>query len=185
MNEAWTSIGMNGTISHPIISLVRKELGLIGNLSTKPKTSAPAKPAAKMSATTISPGKTMFVKEFLNDHPQGNVDAVNEAWTAAGFEGTISKTVVDRTRSSLGLAGNLRQGAEKPKVVATGEKLGSPRNETAATANVQPKGNRLTVLDDLEAEIDRLMFKVMGIGDLAEIEDSLRRTRRLLYVTAN
>ena len=91
--------------------------------------------------------------------------------------------MVDRTRSSLGLAGNLRQGAEKPKVVATGEKLGSPRNETAATANVQPKGNRLTVLDDLEAEIDRLMFKVMGIGDLAEIEDSLRRTRRLLYVT--
>ena len=67
VNEAWTSIGMNGTISHPIISLVRKELGLIGNLSTKPKTSAPAKPAAKMSATTISPGKTMFVKEFLNE----------------------------------------------------------------------------------------------------------------------
>ena len=38
----------------------------------------------------------MFVKEFLNDHPQGNVNAVNEAWRAAGFDGTISPTVVKR-----------------------------------------------------------------------------------------
>ena len=50
----------------------------------------------------------MFVKEFLNDHPQGNVDAVNEAWQAAGFDGTISTTLVNKMRASLGLTGNLR-----------------------------------------------------------------------------
>ena len=37
------------------------------------------------------------------------------------------------------------------------------------------------VLNDLEADIDRLLFKAMAIGDLTEIEDSLRRARRLLY----
>ena len=47
----------------------------------------------------------MFVKEFLNDHPEGNVAAVNEAWQAAGFDGTISKTLVDKMRASLGLTG--------------------------------------------------------------------------------
>ena len=31
VNEAWTAAGMKGTISHPVISEVRKELGLIGN----------------------------------------------------------------------------------------------------------------------------------------------------------
>ena len=49
---------------------------------------------------------------------------------------------------------------------------------------MQPRGSngdRTVVLNDLEADIDRLIFKVMAIGDLTEIEDSLRRTRRLLY----
>ena len=34
---------------------------------------------------------------------------------------------------------------------------------------------------DLEVEIDRLVFKVMGIGNLPEIEDSLRQVRRQVY----
>ena len=37
-------------------------------------------------------------------------------------------------------------------------------------------------LNELEVDIDRLIFKVMGMGDLAQIEDSLRHARRLLYV---
>ena len=36
-------------------------------------------------------------------------------------------------------------------------------------------------LSDLQPDIGRLIFKVMGVGDLTEIEDSLRRARRLLY----
>ena len=50
-----------------------------------------------------------------------------------------------------------------------------------------PEAGRATdpcALDELEAEIDRLIFKVMGVGDLSQIEDSLRQTRRLLYVSA-
>jgi hypothetical protein len=181
VNDAWTAAGMSGTISHTVISEVRKELGLIVNQTGKPKSAAKAKAAPRMSKTAGSPGKTMFAKEFLNDHPQGNVDAVNEAWQAAGFDGTISPTLINKMRASMGLSGNIRGNTKKPKQGVTGMKRGRPRHETAASVNVQPRGNRSTVLEDLEADIDRLIFRAMAIGDLTEIEDSLRRARRLLY----
>src|SRR5208282_5990322 len=108
VNEAWTAAGMKGTISHPVISVVRKQLGLTGKLRGKIRTAAKEKAASNMTRTaTVTPGKTSFVKEFLHDHPEGNVKAVNEAWTAAGFDGTISETLVYKARASLGLTGNL------------------------------------------------------------------------------
>ena len=64
---------------------------------------------------TASPGKTSFLKEFLNDNPEGNVKAVNEAWTAAGFDGTISETLVYKARASLGLTGNLSGKTKKSR----------------------------------------------------------------------
>jgi len=266
VNEAWQAAGFDGTISHPLISEVRKQLGLTGNLPGKTRNAAKEKAASNMPRTatvtpgktmfvkeflndhpqgntkdvneawqaagfegTISPtlvnktrvkltgkrrgysktaakeksaprmpkrapatpGKTMFVKEFLNDHPQGNVKAVNEAWQAAGFDGTISPTLVNKTRASLGLTGNLRgktKAAAKEKAPYTGKRLGRPRKEPTAAGNGQPRGRksaRTLALNELEADIDRLIFKVMGVGDLTEIEDSLRQARRQLYATAN
>ena len=127
----------------------------------------------------------MFVKEFLNDHPQGNVLDVNKAWQAAGFEGTISRTLVDKVRALLGLTGNQSGKPEdrstKGKASPSAKKLGSPRSETTAMVSVQPRVSRSSVLEDLEADIDRLIFKLMAVGELTEIEDTLRRARRLLY----
>ncbi len=143
---------------------------------------------------TATPGKTNFLKEFLHDNPQGNTKAVNEAWQAAGFDGTISTALVYNTRASLGLTGNLRWKTKKPKTAAkgkatsTGKKPGRPRKEPTSAVNGQPRGRksaRTLALTELEADIDRLIFKVMGVGDLTEIEDSLRQVRRLLYVIAN
>ena len=51
----------------------------------------------------------MFVKEYLNDHPLGDVDAANAAWQGAGFDGTISPTLVNQIKSKLGLTRNLRE----------------------------------------------------------------------------
>ncbi len=189
VNEAWTKSGKDGSIGATLIQKVRSQLGLTGNLSStsKPKTAAKKKAAAKKPKTvTATPGKTMFVKEFLNDHPEGNGNDVNEAWTAAGFEGTISRTLVDKTRALLGLTGNLRGKTKKSKEKApyTGKKRGRKPKGTTAAVNGQPRGrksNRSLALDELEAEIDRLIFKVMGVGDLTEIEDSLRQARRVLY----
>jgi opacity protein-like surface antigen len=186
VNEAWTAARMKGTIGATLINKIRSAMGLSGNLRAKSKssTAARAKSGTKLSKKTTSPGKAMFVKEFLNDHPQGNVRSVNEAWTAAGFNGTISKTIVYKVKSSLGLTGNLQANTKKSKSSAAAKKLVSPRKKTAATVNLQPRMSnsaRTVELNEMEADIDRLIFKAMGIGDLAEIEDTLRRARRLLY----
>jgi hypothetical protein len=186
VNEAWAAAGMSGTIGATLINKMRSEMGLTGNLraTSNPKTAAKAKSTTKMAKKASSPGKTMFVKEFLNDHPQSNVDTVIEAWQAAGFDGTISATLVNKTRSILGLTGNLRgmpKAGAYGKATSTGKKVGRPPKQTTAAINVQPRGNQSTVMNELEADFDRLIFKAMVIGDLTEIENSLRRARRLLY----
>ena len=183
VNKAWTAAGMSGAIGATLIYQMRSEMGLSGKLraKAKPKTAAKAKSAAKIPEVVSSPGKTMFVKEFLNDHPQGNVDAVNQAWRAAGFDGTIGSTLVNKMRASLGLTGNLREKTKKSETSATSKKRAEPLKETTAAVNEKPRGNQSTLLNDMEVDLDRLMFKAMTIGELTEIEDTLRQLRRLLY----
>src|SRR5271165_3878673 len=138
VNEAWQAAGMKGTISHPIISQVRKKLGLTGNLRGNSETAAKGKSAPnKPKTVTATPGKTSFLKEFLHDNPQGNVKAVNEAWQAAGYDGTISTALVYKARASLGLTGNLHGKTEKSeaKTTSTGKKLGRPRKEPTAAGS--------------------------------------------------
>jgi len=190
VNEAWQAAGFEGTISPTLVNKTRVKL--TGKRRGYSKTAAKKKSAPRLPTTaTATPGKTSFLKEFLHDNPQGNVKAANEAWQAAGYGGTISETLVYKTRASLGLTGNL-SGKTKTsaggKATSTGKKLGRPRKEPTAAVTGQPRGrksNRSLALNELEAEIDRLIFKVMGVGDLTEIEAALRRARRLLYVTAN
>jgi hypothetical protein len=145
-------------------------------------------------------GKTEFVRAVLERNPLANAKTVREEWTASGRSGSISQTLVNKQRSEMGLAGNLKggrpkgsgsAGAEKPRY--TGKKRG--RKPKAAGANGhelsgngrsfdEPKvrtGGRSAQLSQIEAEIDRLLFQVMKAGGLENIEDSLRRTRRLLY----
>ena len=190
VNEAWQAAGFDGTISPTLVNKTRVKL--TGSLRGKPRTAAKGKAASNMPRTaTVTPGKTSFLKEFLHDNPQGNVKAANEAWQAAGYDGTISTALVYKARASLGLTGNLSgktKTSAEGKATPTGKKLGRPRKEPTAPVTGQPRGrksNRSLALTDLEAEIDRLIFKVMGVGDLTEIEDSLRQARRQLYVTAN
>ena len=80
VNEAWLAAGFDGTISPTLVNKTR--VAMSGTRLGKARTAAREKTAAKNPRTAIvSPGKTMFVKEFLNDHPEGNVDDVNEGWT--------------------------------------------------------------------------------------------------------
>ena len=187
VNEAWQAAGFDGTISPTLVNKTRVKMNLTGNLRGKPRTAAKEKSAPRLPTTaTATPGKTSFLKEFLHDNPQGNVKAANEAWQAAGYDGTISTALVYKARASLGLTGNLSGKTKKSKAMttSTGKKLGRPRKEPTAPVTGQPRGrksNRSLALNELEAEIDRLIFKVMDVGDLTEIEDSLRGARRLLY----
>jgi len=120
VNEAWQAAGFEGTISPTLVNKTRVKMNLTGNLRGDSKTAAKAKSAPRMpKRAAATPGKTGFLKEFLNDHPQGNVKAVNEAWTAAGFDGTISTALVYKARASLGLTGNLSGKTKKSEAKAT------------------------------------------------------------------
>jgi hypothetical protein len=181
VNEAWAAAKMKGTIGSTLINKIRSEMGLSGNLraKSKPKT-AKAESGNKMSKPATSPGKSMFVKEFLNDHPQGNLKAVNEAWQVGGFDGTISGTLIKKIRSSLGLTGNLRRkNTKKSKTSTVGKQRVAPRKQTVAAVN--GGSIRTVVLNELETDVDLLIFRAMAIGGLNEFEDSLRQARRLLY----
>ena len=57
-----------------------------------------------MAVATKSENKSGFVKDFLSKHPEGNVKAVNEAWTAAGMLGAIGATLIYQTRADMGLS---------------------------------------------------------------------------------
>jgi hypothetical protein len=148
-------------------------------------------------------GKTDFVKTTLKEHPHANPKFVNEAWITAGYHGTISETLVNKMRAELGLSGNLRRRGPRPgggvagKAVAlkyTGKKRGRKPKSAMFVGSTGPAANgdghaatsttppsRQQNLAEVEADIDALLFKVMNLGNLLEIEDSLRKTRRLLY----
>src|SRR5271157_6516147 len=80
VNEAWQAAGFDGTISPTLVNKTRVKL--TGNLRGNFKTAAKEKSAPRLPKTaTATPGKTSFLKEFLHEHPEGNVKAVNEAWT--------------------------------------------------------------------------------------------------------
>ncbi|QEH32598.1 hypothetical protein OJF2_10770 [Aquisphaera giovannonii] len=134
---------------------------------------------------TRNQGKTAFVKEQLNLNPTANVKAVNDAWSRAGMEGSISGTLVNKMRAALGLTGNISRGARKAKrsaaVGATGKHPGRRRG-LAAAANGRRPAREGELLREIEVELDRLLFRVMEIESLAKVEDAIRDVRRALYV---
>ena len=156
VNEAWTGAGNEGSISQALVNKMRSEAGLSGNLRTNGKVETPrrsreARPhrqeaGAEAQGRARDQGKTSFLKEFLNDHPEGNVKAVNEAWTKAGFDGSISNTLVSKMRAQLGLTGNLRSKPVKTKAASgtkpyTGKKRGrKPKGFTAEATPVDCDG---------------------------------------------
>ena len=53
----------------------------------------------------VNQSKTAFLEEFLPDNRDADIDAVNQAWSAAGNSGTISESLFGKLRSDLGLTG--------------------------------------------------------------------------------
>jgi hypothetical protein len=161
------------------------------------------------TATARTASKTEFVKEVLGKNPRANTTVVNEEWKSAGHDGTIGATLINKLRSALGLAGNLRsttktktpprsaiklpnsgkkQGREpkafssKTNLFAVSRSNGKKTDQAAMQTKLPAKFNSQDgSLEELECDIDRVLFKVMGLGGLPAVEESLRQTRRLLY----
>jgi hypothetical protein len=147
-------------------------------------------------------GKTEFVRSVLDRNPYANARIVREEWAAAGHADSISQTLINKQRSAMGLTGNIKGGRPKKSDSAgaarpayKGKKRGrKPKPAGVAVAGASGNGRsfdaskvkagaRPAQLSQIEAEIDRLLFRVMSLGGMENIEDSLRRTRRLLYQT--
>ena len=138
-------------------------------------------------------GKTGFVKEYLNDHPMANPTEVNRAWQEAGMEGSVSASLVNKLRALMGLTGNLRATSkrgkagkgkpmrDKPAIIPTGPEPARPRRgRPPKTSTILASQARQ--LAEVEADLDRLLFKVMGLeGRYPRLEESLREVRRVLY----
>ena len=65
--------------------------------------------------------KSAFLTGFLQKNPTANQDVVNEAWMKAGYTGSVSRSLVGKLRTDLGLSGNTRTRptTTKPKAQIT------------------------------------------------------------------
>jgi hypothetical protein len=140
--------------------------------------------------------KTAFITEHLHKNPKANAKAVKAAWQKAGRDGTISGTLVQKVRAGLGLAGNLRSRSRHVKNSgatsattkgrSTSKSNGKSRahaNGTHATLALETRtrsSSRERILEEAEGDIDRLIFKLMGVGGMEKVEDTLRLARRMV-----
>jgi hypothetical protein len=87
-------------------------------------------------------------------------------------------------RAKAGLTGKRGakgRGAGK-KRRAKGTRVGRTPEPVAGTpTSFKGRTGRGRLLAEVEEDIDRLIFRLMGAGGMEEIEDQLRRVRRLLY----
>jgi hypothetical protein len=185
VNEAWTAAGFEGTISPTLVTQMRSKMGLTGNIPKRIEaetgtTSAPAvkKPRRRKRATGRggNQGKTAFVTKHLRRDPGASDEAINEAWAAAGNEGGISGSLLYKIRAKRGLTG--KKGAKGrsagKKVRAKGTRVGrtsAPVIVTPKPVNGRTGRRRGRFLAEVEQDIDRLIFRLMGAGGMETIED--------------
>jgi hypothetical protein len=151
-------------------------------------------------------GKSMFLKEYLVDHPDAGKEAIATAWREAGNEGTISTSLIGKVRKDLGLTGQGTAQAKSRARVGAGQRSSTDAKSAARGAGPetggrtpaqessrpvtggleQPAaplaagGDRTGVLIRLEGAIDDLLHEIKLTGGLPEFEETLRRARRIL-----
>jgi hypothetical protein len=132
---------------------------------------------------TKGPNKSEFIRQLLRRDPETNLKAVNAAWKKAGHTGSISNPLFFQVKArAIGTTTKgLANGATASKATAPKPttKNTEPARQHASKRNVA-SGSNGGVLDDLEGEIDGLIFKLMGVGGMTEVEEALRRARRLI-----
>jgi hypothetical protein len=156
------------------------------------------------TATGTEQGKTSFVEEFLKDHNDADLAAVNAAWRSFGREGTISESLFGKTRRSLGLtrkrtgkradpasgtpaaatSAAVRKGGKK---AATSGPGASNAEELPTIASRRPSSTATNQADDrnqmliaLEKDLDRLLFGVLEMENMTEVEEYIRSARRVV-----
>jgi hypothetical protein len=156
------------------------------------------------TATGTEQGKTSFVEEFLNDHEDADVATINAAWQSFGREGTISGSLISKIRRSLGLTKT--RGGKKarpadvtPEVTSSkvarkaGKKTATNKRGTSipdgtpngailqsSSTDRSRVGDRNEMLIALEKDFDRLLFNVIELDGMTEVEEHIRSARRVV-----
>ena len=133
-------------------------------------------------------GKTAFVTQHLRRDPSASDEAINKAWAAAGNEGGISGSLLYKIRAKRRLTGKKKGRGAGKTGRATSSPEGTRVGRTAEPVAGMPRPvdgrtGRGRFLAEVEADIDRLLFRLMGAGGMETVEDGLRRVRHLLYRT--
>jgi hypothetical protein len=201
VNAAWAAAGFKGTISPTLVTKMRSQLGLTGNIPKGPGKKAEAEAGARPTGKKRgrrkgatgrgrggNQGKTAFVVEHLRQNPDATDDEINEAWASAGNDGGISGSLFYKIRAKKGLTrrrGARGRGIGKQRR-ARSSSMGTTVGRTAEPAVGTPvpldrRTNRGRIIEEVESDIDRLIFKLIAVGGMETIEDELRKVRRLLY----
>jgi hypothetical protein len=157
-----------------------------------------------MVARRAGKKKSEFVTRFLERNPEANYNAANEAWRRAGNKDGISTSLFYKAKSEVTASAAKRTTngahaaltASRPKAAAEPARkpaAPAPQGILTSAANGLESTPRSTgkvsggprkfdadVLDDLEAQMDRLIYRIMQIDGLDEVQQHLRRARRLL-----
>lgn len=132
-------------------------------------------------------GKSAFVAEHLQQNPQATDDEITEAWASAGNEGGISGSLIYKIKAKEGLTGKRgikgRAGGKKGRAKSSPRAVSAAEPVSETSRPLDRRTNRGKVVAELEGDIDRLIFKLMGAGGMEEIEDELRKVRRRLILS--
>jgi hypothetical protein len=157
------------------------------------------------TATGTEKGKTSFVEEFLKDHEDAGTKEVNAAWTSFGRTGTISDSLVGKIRRNLGLTKNgigkkakpagTKPSTTPPKVTRKVTKKTATSGQSTSTSDMTPTktdrqlsvtannsraSDRNQLLIALEKDFDRLLFSVIELEGMSEVEEHIRTARRVI-----
>ncbi len=137
-----------------------------------------------MATDSLSPNKSDFVRDYLQEHPGAKERDVIVAWQAAGHADKISPSLFYKVKNTQAAISKSQAKASQAKAAAKGTgRSAKPKAPVASETEAKPtrtKAVASTVFEDVEADIDRLLFKIMGTEGLNEVEDALRRVRRLV-----
>src|SRR4051812_1724220 len=126
------------------------------------------------------PGKQDFIRKILEQDRDAGGGTVNRAWLEGGHEGSISPSAVGKVRGARGLTKPRGSGTrdESPTPVDGKAPPQAPADGTLAVED------RARVFDDLEADLDRVLFRVMAIGEMPEVERLIRQCRRVVILAS-
>jgi hypothetical protein len=150
-----------------------------------------------MATTGKGQNKSAFLLDLLKRNPQTTFAQAEEAWKAAGNEGTVSSSSFYNAKTALGKPANgaastagkgrpaAKAAAKSPKATAIWRTAKPDEKADGPRASVgRPKASSTRdqgpVLDAVEGEIDELIFKLKGLGGVPDVEEALRRARRML-----